>query len=203
MPTSHSQKNKLGASYEDLDDNSLWHAISNNDIEAFSFAYKRYYKGLYFYGLKCTQQGTLVEDSIQDLFLKLWDKRNSIKIKQAFRPYLFMMYRRILIDRLNQLKKRENLKESQDLLAPSLSVQDIIINQEIEDEKLIRLDTVLKGLPARQKEIIYLRFYEDLSYQQIADTLEIKYQSVRNSIYESIKLLKKAAKVIFLLLICP
>ncbi len=198
---SPSQKNEVEASYEDYDDNLVWHAIADDNIEALSIAYKRYYKGLYFYGLKCTQREALVEDSIQDLFLKLWDKRKTIQIKQAFKPYLFMMFRRMLIDRLNQLKKRVEIEDSHDQLTPSLSVQDIIINQEIEDEKLLRLDEALKELTARQKEIIYLRFYEEFSYQQIAETLKIKYQSVRNSIYESTKLLKTAVKLIILQII--
>ena len=197
---SSSEQEIAQSSYEQFDDDALWHAIARNDIEALSYAYKRYYNGLYFYGLKCTSRSPLVEDSIQDLFLKLWDKRHNIQIKQAFKPYLFMMFRRIVIDKLNQLTKREEIKEAQDPLMPSLSVQDIIINREIEAEKLTRLDTALKGLSSRQKEIIYLRFYEELSYQQIADTLNIKYQSVRNYIYESIKLLKTAAKMIVLII---
>lgn len=197
---SSSEREVAQSSYEQFDDDALWHGIAKNDIDALSYAYKRYYNGLYFYGLKCTSRAPLVEDSIQDLFLKLWDKRHSIQIKQAFKPYLFMMFRRIVIDKLNQLTKREEIKEAQDPLKPSLSVQDLIINKEIEAEKLTRLDSALKGLSPRQNEIIYLRFYEELSYQQIADTLDIKYQSVRNCIYESIKLLKTAANVIALII---
>ena len=197
---SPSQKNEARSNYEDVDDDSLWQAIANSDLEALSYAYKRYYNGLYFYGLKSVQKISLIEDSIQDLFLKLWDRRSSIKIEVAFKPYLFKMFRRIVIDKLIQLNKFKGSEQSKDFLDLSLSVEDLIINQEIESENLKRLEIALKKLSARSKEIIYLRFYEEWSYQQIADALDIKYQSVRNCVYDSIKLLRKVMKSISLII---
>lgn len=192
-----SSKGANHGGYNSLDDSLVWKAVKEkNDLEALACIYKRYYNGLYFYGLKSTPRSSAVEDSIQDLFLKLWDKRTRIHIKQEFKPYLFTMFRRILIDKLKQLNKSEEIKHSDDVLTPSISVQDIIIDKEIESEKLRQLDAALQGLPERHKEIIYLRFYVGLSYQQISDALGIKYQSIRNSVYESIKLLKKMITIL-------
>jgi len=194
-----SVKDNYQSNYEDFNDERLFKAIANNDLDALSYAYQRYYNGLYFYGLKCTYRVPLIEDSIHDLFLKLWDKRSDIKIKQAFKPYLFKMFRSIIVDRLNKLNKTGELQQPDELLAPSLSVQDIIINREFESEQLRQLDLALKGLSSRQAEVIYLRFYEGLSYEQIAEAVDINYQSVRNSIYESVKFLKSAVKTIILI----
>lgn len=187
--------------YEKLDDLSLWSKIAQGDMMAFSVTYKRHYSSLYHYGLKCINSTPLVEDSIQDLFIKLWDRKHAIKIKTSFKAYLFTMFRRIVVEKIEQAQKKSSLDHPSDKELYSISIQELIIKTEVQEETLHKLAESLKSLAPRQREILYLRFYENMSYQQISETLDLKNQSVRNSIYESIKTLKSIIKVIVLIII--
>ena len=176
--------------YNNKSDAELWSRVQSGDMDALSVVYKKYYSDLYFYGLKCSGNKPLVEDSIQDLYIKLWNGRENISVK-SIKPYLLTSLRRTLLDKLasrsEQMKPEDNIPEN---FAPELSVEDVTIKIELDQEKLDNLERGLKLLTSRQKEIIYLRFYQELSYDEIADMMDIKYQSVRNSVYESIKLIK-------------
>ena len=176
--------------YNNKSEAELWSRVQSGDMDALSVVYKKYYSDLYFYGLKCSGNKPLVEDSIQDLYIKLWNGRKNISVK-SIKPYLLTSLRRTLLDKLasrsEQMKPEDNIPEN---FAPELSVEDVTIKIELDQEKLDNLERGLKLLTSRQKEIIYLRFYQELSYDEIADMMDIKYQSVRNSVYESIKLIK-------------
>lgn len=181
--------------YTKLDDHGLWYAITTDDLAALAFVYKRFYEELYFYGVKLTGNETLVEDCIQDLFLKLWEKRRKIRIKKALKPYLYRMFRSMLMDELRSIRTKEHPLDEGTPLLFDWSVQDWIIEREMAQQTQEMLEKALAGLSNRQKEIIYLRFYEEMGYQEISELLQIRYQSVRNGIHEAMKALKAAIKL--------
>lgn len=178
--------------YNSLDDRAIWNRIANSDGEALSYIYQKYYNNLYYFGIKSSRDASLTEDTIQDLFIKLWDKRKAIKIKLTIKSYLMTTYRRMLIDKLvaqkKQITKSGEFPEGHE---PSLSVQDLIINEELSKEQSAQIERALSQLTKKQKEVIYLRFYQEMSYDEIAETLNIRNQSVRNCMYEAMKLMKK------------
>jgi RNA polymerase sigma-70 factor (ECF subfamily) len=72
-----------------------------------------------------------------------------------------------------------------------LSHETLLIEDEESIEKAHRLSIALQKLSRRQKEIIYLKYYQELSYAEVCDIMDINYQIARNLLYQSIKVLKK------------
>ncbi|MEO9802727.1 MAG: sigma-70 family RNA polymerase sigma factor [Reichenbachiella sp.] len=186
--------------YESLKDQEIWNLISQSDMNALSYIYNQYYSDLYYFGLKCSKNEQLSKDCIQDLFIKLWEKREKISIQYTIKSYLITALRRTILDKFAAEKKIETKNQEVFLENDvSLSVQDLIIYQEADESMKKQMETALQSLTAKQKEIVYLRFYQEMSYDEIAESLDIKYQSVRNSIYESMKVLKRLLLVLTLL----
>ena len=175
----------------DLPDQVLvWKNFKRGDQGAFSALYRHYYASLYFYALKSTGSAPQAQESVQDLFVTLWNRRERLGDVQQVKPYLFKALRSIL--RRLPVPHNDLLSDiSEAGHAMSFSPEDFLIQQEDDAYRQDTLARVLNGLPPRQREAVYLKYYEDLSYQQIAEVLHINYQSVVNLIYQAFKELKK------------
>lgn len=169
----------------------VWKKFKQGSQSAFSDLYHRHYASLYFYALKSTGCATLAQECVQDLFVNLWNRRAHLSDVQQVKPYLFKALRSILC----RLPKSSNdlLRAATDAAnqAMTFSPEDFMIQREEDAYRQDTLATLLNGLPARQREVVYLKYYEDLSYQQIAEVLHINYQSVVNLVYQAIKQLKQ------------
>ena len=169
----------------------LWRQFKNGDQNAFKDIYSQYYPQLFGYGLRWLNDSDELEDSIQELFLKLWRNRTRLADVKAPRAYLFKALRGVLMDAARKNKPKERLSENTEFNDLNLSVEDMVIRDEIHKEQKEGLQRSLALLTNRQKEVIYLKFYNGLSYQEIGEILEINYQSIRNCVYDAIKVLKK------------
>jgi len=167
----------------------LWRKLKNGDKNAFSQLFKLYYTDLKAYGIKIAGQEAYAKEAIQLLFIKIWEKRNTLNEVTSVKSYLLSAYRRTLIDLLQAEKKQHLLKEN----TPSFTIapSELKIFQQDKKAQAIRLTALLNQLPAKQKEIIYLRFYNQLSYLEIAEIIDLNYQSVRNYSVKAIKFLRK------------
>ncbi|MFL9485117.1 RNA polymerase sigma factor [Chitinophagaceae bacterium LWZ2-11] len=174
-----------------LNDIRLWELCRAGDKEAFEQLFKFYYRFLYHYGLKHTSNQVLLEDCVQELFVELWEKAPATEI-QSFRAYLFQSFRFRLYRQIQKSDQYNKVKEAGD--DGSLftgSVETLIIKKEEGDERAKQLQTAISQLSKRQQEIIYLRFYNDLEYEEICAIMQISYQVSRNLLYQAIKALKK------------
>lgn len=184
-------------------DIELWQGVCNRNKSSFEQLFKSYYKFLIHYGLKHTTNEVLLEDCVQELFLELWDKAPHLQI-QSFRGYLFQAFRFKLYRLLKQEQRYTAQQENEGFSNFSVSKEDLIIKEEQNIEKLNILRTSFNTLTKRQQEIIYLRFYQNLDYDEICTIMGISYQVSRNLLYQSIKALKKdiAPSALLPLLIC-
>lgn len=175
------------------DDTDLWKSFKKGDINAFRHIYKAHYNGLYYFALKVTQDHVASVDCLQNLFINLWDRRNHLSDVYSIRAYLFKALRRDL----HRINAFPNKKESQWLevlqfqVAPTFSPEDILVEDETKQFLSEQVAKVLNALPIRQREVVYLKYYEGLSYQEIASIMGINYQSVVNLLYKAMVNLKK------------
>jgi RNA polymerase sigma factor (sigma-70 family) len=119
------------------------------------------------------------------------------------KAYLYKAYRRTLLDLVQDQRRSFS---DQELPAPydlEFSAEEILVQQQSEQAERERIAYVLNSLTKRQKEIIYLRFYKELSYEEIADVLRINNQSVRNCVHEAITVLRHKIKHPLVLLLLP
>lgn len=169
----------------------LWLKVRNGNVEDFSRLHALLYGGLYNYGHHFTTDSILLEDAIQELFIRLWQTRQTGDELQNIKAYLFCALRRAL---LREKGKFTNLQKLHTAWSALVFTQDNLPTDTIFQERQVLLIRVLNALPLRQKEIIYLRFYDGLTYEEIAQVLAMNYQSVRNSVFRAMKSLRAALR---------
>ncbi|HKZ37415.1 MAG TPA: sigma-70 family RNA polymerase sigma factor [Chryseolinea sp.] len=191
-------------SSEDLE---LWEAMLRGDRNAFATLYERYFKLLYNYGRKISQDGSHVEDSIHDLFVDLWRYKSNLSTTTSVRFYLYRSLRRRLIKKNNNVLWLSHdihlLEEVLQLSSPSSENQ--IIESESADYRVNQLKKLLNDLSPRQYEALVLFFYDEFTYPEIASMLQLNEQSARNLVQRGLLQLRQYAKHIisfFLLLPC-
>lgn len=131
----------------------------------------------------------LANEAIQVLFVKIWEKRSTLNSVQAVKSYLLRSYRRTVLD-LIQIEKQQN-KLSFPSSPFQISPEELLLFEQTKVEQAQQLADLLNRLPAKQKEIIYLRFYNQLSYLEIAEIIDLNYQSVRNYGVKAIQFLRE------------
>lgn len=163
------------------------HLLKGDKESALLRLYQLYYHDLFNYGFRITRNEEQTRDCIHDLFLQLWSN-SSLETVNEPKPYLLKALRYIIID---GFKKGTQSNVSFDELPNSIiSYEDVLINKELDVQTEDKLKTALKTLTARQQEVIYLRFYNGLDYDEIAQVIGINNQSVRNIFSSAIKELR-------------
>ncbi|MEO6547838.1 MAG: sigma-70 family RNA polymerase sigma factor [Ferruginibacter sp.] len=171
-------------------DDILWNQFKEGDETAFAIVFRRYYSPLFNYGCKISANHNLVEDCIQELFVELWrsgGKANIISLK----AYVFQAFKFKLVKLINKDNKAKALSEAIPENAFVVSHEMLLINNEQYSALNKKMFDAFDQLSPRQREIIYLKFYQNLSYEAVASIMNINYQAARNLIYQSIKVLKK------------
>ena len=175
-----------------ITDLELWQAFKSGDKEAFSIIYKDNIDDLLSYGYRITSDRQLIRDSIQDLFLNLWQTRSNLNETDSIRFYLYRSLRNKIIGdiRKNNHTKIDSTNLFEDIIG-ALSIEDDLIESEQLSEQLLKLKRAIQQLPKRQQEIIQLRYYHDFSLVEIAKMMKINNQSVRNLLHRSITELRQ------------
>lgn len=119
----------------------------------------------------------------------------------SIRRYLATSLRRKIVSVIKKESKSQSV-DSFDTIPfdVELAIDEVIIAQELNDEQAALLKRAFDKLTAKQKEILYLRFYQGLDYEQIANVLDMKYQSLRNAVSRAIKHLRGDMAIILLAL---
>jgi len=185
-------------------DTELWQAFKKGDREAFAQLYNLYIEDLLSYGYRVTSDRQLIRDSIQDIFLYIWQTRSNLSDTDSIRFYLYRSLRNKIVRNIE--KNKHATIDSAHLfenIIGVLSVEDDIITSEQLSEQLIKLKRGIQELPKRQQEIIQLRYYHDFSLEEIAKIMQINNQSVRNLLHRTIAELRQYFTIIlwFLLII--
>lgn len=176
-------------------DEALWNSFKTGNELALSMLYKKYVQGLYDYGMHTSHDKDVVTDCLQELFFRIWKNREHLASVVAAKPYLFKSFRRLLIQELVERRKKSVTTQEQVGFDITPSIEATIIATESRNELLARLNTCVQSLTRNQREIIYLKFFNNLSYQEIADITELQVDSVYNLVSRTIELLRKKLQV--------
>ena len=155
-------------------DLNTWNAFRNGDKQAYSVIFRKYYVRLFEYGCRFTKNHAHVEDAIQEVLTTFWMQRQKLLGVEAMESYLFVSFRNRLTRSLAAHQFKSQLFTGDEYAFDfELSIDQVMINAERLYEQQINLRSALETLTARQKEAIYFKYYENLSYKQIADILNI------------------------------
>lgn len=167
-------------------DSIVWKRLKSGNREALAQLYQRYVRILYSYGKKITRDEKLIEDSIQDLFVDLWQGREKLCELETARFYLFRsLRRRIARSTIRNIYSPVNAEEEYWQGALESHEEALILREEAERTS-VYLNHLIQNLSARQEEAILLYFYEDFDYEEIAQMLSINEQSARNLIQRAL-----------------
>ena len=180
----------------------LWIQFLEGNEVAFSQLYCLSFDDLLTYGRRVGGDNEMVEDLIQDLFLKLYQKKIILEDNTRLRPFLFRSLKNLIYNQLIRNAKLQSLPDYNFAFDLNYTIDDqlsLIHDQGLSDE----IHHILRGLTGRQKEIIYLRFVHEMSFEEISEIMEINIQSARNLLTRSMeKLRKDASSAILLFFIC-
>lgn len=179
-----------------MSDAEIWEKLIQDNENAFSLLFKRYYPVMMNYGRSITRHHYMVGDCIQEVFTDLWMYRNSLVMPESVKAYLLSGLRKRIARKLERDRVFSNSTGIEDV---EFSVTFTILDQTILDEELSQqtryLNSLLNQLSPRQQEALYLRYYQQLSLEEIASTMQINYQSAVNLIHRSISQLRNLSKV--------
>lgn len=177
----------------------LWGRITSGDSSAYSELYGSYAGVLYAYGMKINENEELVSEAIQLLFIKLFSRRKFLSRPNSTKAYLFTSLKRII---LNQLEaKSSNVISLDDLFRNGsessysfdleIDPQSMMIRNEDELRRVDTLQQALNKLSKEQREVIYLRYYKNMSSEEVGEVIGTNSQVVRNMTYKIIKKLRE------------
>ncbi|HRP32715.1 MAG TPA: sigma-70 family RNA polymerase sigma factor [Agriterribacter sp.] len=173
-------------------DEELWEGLICGDQERFLALYQKYYHTLLFIGLKEIKDAQLVKDAIQQLFLYLWEKRGNIRTATNVKSYLITSFLRKLSDDWKKTSRTSNLQvvgaayTTEEPITP----EESLIQKEEHRRCVERLRIHINDLPSRQRELIFMKFYEGLSYDEIVQQTGLSHRTVYNKIHEALKKLR-------------
>lgn len=171
-------------------DIALWESFKGGDKESFRVLFRKYYSSLYLYGYKITLDKELLEDCIQDLFAELWTSPSKTQVKSV-KAYLLKSLQYKVIKGLQKRSKIHLTDADPDHPGFQLSHDNLMIIKEDQEASGNKIKAAMSELSRRQQEIVYLRFFQNLSYEEISEVMDINYQVARNLLYQSIKALRK------------
>ena len=184
-------------------DQTLWQLYREGDEQALGQLVERYYRVLKHYGLKFMVDESVVEDCLQELFLQLWQNRDNINATPSVRHYLLKGLRHHILQYLRAQKQAPMLELDWDTsTAVETDSETLLIKQESLRLLTDALQTQLASLPAREREALYLRYYSDLSIEEIAEVMNVNRQSVSNFLQKAIAKLRKSKLSPVFLTIC-
>ncbi|TDE14861.1 RNA polymerase sigma factor [Dyadobacter psychrotolerans] len=169
------------------DETKHWHKLLNGDQQALAFFYERYADYLLKYGLSVTYNRDMVQDAVQELFINIWNRRQNLSVPDSVKYYLMVSLRRIILKDLLHARQSTDVFSEEAL---SFASHESLFADEYKEDVHLKLQHAVRLLPARQQEIIFLRFFQKLSYEQITTVTGLDYQILRNTIYRAIKTLR-------------
>jgi len=178
------------------DDRVYWEQMRAGNKQALFELYNNMYFHLIRFGLKLNADDELVKDCVNQIFLNLWDKRDRLVPVDNVKSYLMTSLKRCMLDQLAYAEKMTDAvnKMGAEEDWEELSYEEIMIRLQQDDELKSKLKTAIKQLTPRQMELIQLKFFEGLTYEQIAERTSQTVKTAYNTIYDAIKTLKRLLK---------
>ena len=182
-------------------DTMVWQRFKGGDDQALDLLLSRYFRPMLHYGSKFTKDRFLIEDVIQDLFLEFLERRDRLGDPVSVKNYLLKCLRNNLTRALRNQTNQEEVTDQQELLIDADNMESFLIGLDESAELSSKMSNYFELLTTRQKECLFLRYYQDQTNEEIASIMGINKQSVANLLAKSITILKHnwVFEIIFIL----
>jgi len=179
------------------DEKYIFRKIREDDREAFKNLFDTYYASLCHYASHYLNDDSLSEEVVQELFVKIWEKRKSLDVDTSVKNYLFRATRNGCLNQIQHDKVRQlhgkKLKEA-------LMSEDPATDYLISPEMILKLEEGIESLPEKRREIFRLSREEGLKYREIAEKLNISVKTVEVQMGLALKTLRQKIGSLILLM---
>lgn len=160
--------------------------LVSGNIAMYETVYKNYFKPLYVYAFTMLKDETHAEEIVQNLFLKIWERKEKINIETSLKAYL---YKAVYFDCLNYIK-HQKVKTNYEIHATHVMKN---VKSELASHKVMyrnleeKLRTALNELPEQCRTVFQLSRFEELKYREIAERLNISEKTVESHMSKALK----------------
>ena len=173
--------------WSDLD---LWEGCKAGNQDMLSEIYRRYFDDMYSYGYRILNDQEVVKDCVQTIFVKLISGKHRYTVTNL-KAYLFAALRNALYQHQRQLAVRKKMENEIRYTAGPPFTLDFSLPEQRQQENLAALQQALQHLTARQKEVIYLRYIADVSYEDISDIMQLSTKGTYKLVARALQHLKE------------
>lgn len=174
---------------------ATWILLKSGNKNAFNMIFKKYYSELYYYGIKIIPDQDIVKECLQEIFIRIWETRANLGDVENIKSYLLASFRRRILYQ-KEINKKRNTVEINRIEHTSFlfDVNEFEKHHEVSEETRQLLISAINSLTKKQRELVLLFFYHELSYPEIAQITGISIQAARNLMYRTLIHLRKSIK---------
>lgn len=172
----------------EFSDRALIERIANNDEEAYASLFRQFYVQLCRFSLKYVREEAVSEEIVQDVFISLWEKRESLNIHSSLKAYLFRAVKNSSINYLNSQFARQDFQRDffDHTELPVNNTQETLVYDELREI----VQKAINGLPSRCRTIYTMSRNTGMSYQEIANELDVSVKTVETQMGIAFKKLR-------------
>lgn len=186
----HAIKNQDG--YRRYTDAELMQLLKQSDSEAFTEIYNRYWMILYTHVYKMLRDEEETKDSVQEIFSKLWLRSDQLTSNENLGGYLFRSARNQVFNIIEKRQVRRNHMRS---MIDYFDRKDASVVDSMDGKRIQQLiDLEIQKLPPRMRRIFELSRKDELTHQEIAEELNLSYQTVKKQVQKALKIIKPRLK---------
>jgi RNA polymerase sigma-70 factor (ECF subfamily) len=171
-----------------MEEQLILQQIRAGDEIAFEKLFHLFYERLSRYAWSMLDDKDAAEEIVQDVFVKFWENRASTEIHTALRPYLFKTVHNRCLNVIRHLNVRADYQKEQAYVESTIqwSVNDQLNEKELRQ----RIALAMEKLPPECRKVFRLSRFEELSYKEIAEFLDISVKTVENQMGKALRIMR-------------
>lgn len=162
--------------------------FNKGNVTAFSHFYHLFYTRLCYFAEGLIADQTAAEDIVEEVFVKLWNKRGNFETEKNIRAFLFISTKNACLDFLRHERSVEQSREAWQYLAADQ--EDYVLNRIIESEVITTIYDAIERLPTKCRKIFKMSYLDSMKNQEIATRLGISVNTVKNQKVRALQLLR-------------
>ncbi|MFD1631893.1 RNA polymerase sigma factor [Pseudopedobacter beijingensis] len=179
-----------------------WNLLLEGDKQGLYECFDFFYDDLYRFGFSLYRDHDLIRDSIQNLFIELWEMRDKLQNVKNIKQYVFTIYKRIIYKTNKNLDNQsigfeDILEEINNNFLIEQSYETILIESQVDEMKRKQLKDALDTLSPRQLQIIQLKFFDRKTYEEIVAITNLTERTIYNTLHNALKVLRENPFFVF------